>query len=195
MREIPRTQEPRGLWKLNLASLRCCVNFQRADHANLLMAGNIAIDGVVAGLQIAHCELAVSPGDTGSLLAITWPRESAITLSMSADEVEGGKPEPDPYVGLAVRLQLAPEFYDAVEDSAEGIRSANESSAPGYGTQGSVIANSGTARLQLMPPSNDLSMMWVPCSGSAPRSSGAPNEQYDGYGVSNRSKQRACPSD
>lgn len=44
------------LWMLNLASLRCCVNFQRADHAALLVAGNIAVDGVVARLQVAHCE-------------------------------------------------------------------------------------------------------------------------------------------
>jgi HAD superfamily hydrolase (TIGR01509 family) len=45
-------------------------------------------------------------------------------VAMSADEVEHGKPEPDPYVGLALRLQVAPGSCVAVEDSANGIRSA-----------------------------------------------------------------------
>lgn len=45
-------------------------------------------------------------------------------VAMSADEVEHGKPAPDPYLGLARRLGVSPPSCVAVEDSANGIRSA-----------------------------------------------------------------------
>ena len=45
-------------------------------------------------------------------------------VAMSADDVAHGKPEPDPYVELARRLAVAPRHCAAVEDSANGIRSA-----------------------------------------------------------------------
>lgn len=44
---------------------------------------------------------------------------------MSADEVASGKPAPDPYLGLAHRLATSPRSCVAVEDSANGIRSAH----------------------------------------------------------------------
>jgi HAD superfamily hydrolase (TIGR01509 family) len=45
-------------------------------------------------------------------------------VAMSADEVEHGKPAPDPYLGLARRMGVSPLSCVAVEDSANGIRSA-----------------------------------------------------------------------
>ena len=45
-------------------------------------------------------------------------------VAMSADEVARGKPFPDPYLGLARRMHLNQEVCAAVEDSANGIRSA-----------------------------------------------------------------------
>jgi len=45
-------------------------------------------------------------------------------VTVSSDEVERGKPAPDVYVEAARRLGVAPERCAAVEDSANGIRSA-----------------------------------------------------------------------
>jgi HAD superfamily hydrolase (TIGR01509 family) len=45
-------------------------------------------------------------------------------IAMSADDVARGKPEPDPYIELALRLGHKPEECAAVEDSANGIKSA-----------------------------------------------------------------------
>ena len=45
-------------------------------------------------------------------------------VTVSSEEVERGKPAPDVYVEAARRLGVAPELCAAVEDSANGIRSA-----------------------------------------------------------------------
>ncbi len=45
-------------------------------------------------------------------------------VTVSSEEVERGKPAPDVYVEAARRLGVAPERCAAVEDSANGIRSA-----------------------------------------------------------------------
>ena len=45
-------------------------------------------------------------------------------VTVSSEEVERGKPAPDVYVEAARRLGTAPERCAAVEDSANGIRSA-----------------------------------------------------------------------
>ncbi len=50
--------------------------------------------------------------------------EDSFQVAMSADEVERGKPAPDPYLGLARRMGVSPDACVAVEDSANGIRSA-----------------------------------------------------------------------
>lgn len=44
--------------------------------------------------------------------------------TVSSEEVERGKPAPDVYVEAARRLGIAPERVVAIEDSANGIRSA-----------------------------------------------------------------------
>ncbi len=45
-------------------------------------------------------------------------------VAMSADDVARGKPDPDPYIELAHRMGVATDHSAAVEDSANGIRSA-----------------------------------------------------------------------
>jgi HAD superfamily hydrolase (TIGR01509 family) len=44
--------------------------------------------------------------------------------TVSSEEVERGKPAPDVYLEAALRLGVAPEHVVAIEDSANGIRSA-----------------------------------------------------------------------
>jgi HAD superfamily hydrolase (TIGR01509 family) len=46
-------------------------------------------------------------------------------VTVSSEEVPRGKPEPDVYVEAARRLGVAPERCAAVEDSANGLRSAH----------------------------------------------------------------------
>jgi HAD superfamily hydrolase (TIGR01509 family) len=50
-------------------------------------------------------------------------RSFAVTLS--SEEVGNGKPEPDVYLEVARRLEVDPDACVAVEDSENGIRSAN----------------------------------------------------------------------
>ena len=45
-------------------------------------------------------------------------------VTVSSEEVERGKPAPDVYVEAARRLEVRPENVVAIEDSANGIRSA-----------------------------------------------------------------------
>jgi HAD superfamily hydrolase (TIGR01509 family) len=45
--------------------------------------------------------------------------------TVSSEEVERGKPAPDVYLEAARRLEVAPERAAAIEDSHNGIRSAN----------------------------------------------------------------------
>ncbi len=45
-------------------------------------------------------------------------------VTVSSEEVERGKPAPDVYLEAALRLDVPPERAAAVEDSANGIRSA-----------------------------------------------------------------------
>jgi beta-phosphoglucomutase-like phosphatase (HAD superfamily) len=45
-------------------------------------------------------------------------------VTVSSEEVERGKPAPDVYLEAARRLEVSPERVAAIEDSANGIRSA-----------------------------------------------------------------------
>jgi HAD superfamily hydrolase (TIGR01509 family) len=56
------------------------------------------------------------------LSAAGWSGEFA--ASVSSEEVERGKPAPDVYLEAARRLGVRPENVVAIEDSANGIRSA-----------------------------------------------------------------------
>jgi HAD superfamily hydrolase (TIGR01509 family) len=70
--------------------------------------------GLVSGSPAELIEL------TLELMGLT----DCFEVAMSADEVAHGKPTPDPYLELAHRLGLDPALCVAVEDSANGIRSA-----------------------------------------------------------------------
>lgn len=70
--------------------------------------------GVVSGSPRVLIELVLDLLDVSGCFAV----------AMSADEVARGKPDPDPYLELARRLGAAPHSCAAVEDSANGIRSA-----------------------------------------------------------------------
>jgi HAD superfamily hydrolase (TIGR01509 family) len=50
--------------------------------------------------------------------------EEKFETTVSSEEVERGKPAPDVYLEAARRLELGPQACAAVEDSANGIRSA-----------------------------------------------------------------------
>lgn len=87
------------------------------------------IDGAVPAVRhlAASFHLGLVSGSPQSLIALVlrlMGLADCFEVAMSADEVEHGKPDPDPYVGLALRLQVAPDACAAVEDSANGIRSA-----------------------------------------------------------------------
>jgi beta-phosphoglucomutase-like phosphatase (HAD superfamily) len=70
--------------------------------------------GLVSGSPLSLIRLVLE------LTALT----DSFQVAMSSDDVERGKPAPDPYLGLARRLGVSPESCVAVEDSANGIRSA-----------------------------------------------------------------------
>jgi HAD superfamily hydrolase (TIGR01509 family) len=87
------------------------------------------IDGAVPAVRklAASFRLGLVSGSPASLIRLVLHLTGlapCFEVAMSADEVEHGKPEPDPYVGLAARLEVAPQSCLAVEDSANGIRSA-----------------------------------------------------------------------
>jgi HAD superfamily hydrolase (TIGR01509 family) len=50
---------------------------------------------------------------------------NSFRASISSEEVAGGKPAPDVYLAAAERLGIDPRHCVAVEDSANGLRSAN----------------------------------------------------------------------
>jgi HAD superfamily hydrolase (TIGR01509 family) len=62
-----------------------------------------------------------------------------IDFSISFDDVENGKPHPEPYATAAERLGLAPGIVAAVEDSATGAASAKAAGMRVFG----VLAEGG----------------------------------------------------
>jgi HAD superfamily hydrolase (TIGR01509 family) len=55
--------------------------------------------------------------------------QDSFEVAMSADDVQHGKPMPDPYLELARRLNIAPATAAVVEDSGNGIRSGHAAGA------------------------------------------------------------------
>jgi HAD superfamily hydrolase (TIGR01509 family) len=87
------------------------------------------IDGAVETVRALapRFRLGLASGSPPELIALTlqlMELTECVDVAMSADEVQHGKPMPDPYVELARRLRLDPAVCVAVEDSANGIRSA-----------------------------------------------------------------------
>jgi HAD superfamily hydrolase (TIGR01509 family) len=87
------------------------------------------IDGA-AGVVRALAErfrLGLVSGSPPALITLTLKLmgvSDCFEVAMSADDVQRGKPMPDPYLELARRMRLDPRVCAAVEDSANGIRSA-----------------------------------------------------------------------
>ena len=76
--------------------------------------------------------LGLVSGSPQALIALTlglMDVAECIEVAMSADDVERGKPMPDPYLELARRMHLDPHVCAAVEDSGNGIRSASAAGA------------------------------------------------------------------
>lgn len=93
------------------------------------------IEGAVTAVRrlATHAALGLVSGSPQRLIELLLGLMSirdAFQVVMSADEVEKGKPAPDPYLGLARRLEAAPADCVAVEDSANGILSAYAAGMP-----------------------------------------------------------------
>ncbi len=88
-----------------------------------LMPGAV---GAVRGLA-ARWPLGLASSSLGSLISAVLDAASlraSFVAVMSAEQVARGKPAPDIYLAVADRLGRRPERCAAVEDSANGLRSA-----------------------------------------------------------------------
>lgn len=117
------------------------------DELGVELAPNQISDAVVARLQARYREhLPLLPGARETVIGLTerWPLGLAssanrqiidlvlelaglrdcFTTTVSSEEVPRGKPAPDVYQQAARQLSFSPEQCAAVEDSANGIRSA-----------------------------------------------------------------------
>ncbi len=82
--------------------------------------------GAVRGLS-GRWRLAVASSAPKSLIETVLDASGlrpAFAASVSSEEVRRGKPFPDVYLEAAARLGVPPEKCAAVEDSANGLRSA-----------------------------------------------------------------------
>lgn len=87
------------------------------------------IDGAVEAVRrlAGRWPLGLASSSNRPLIDLALDRMGVAELfraTVSSEEVERGKPAPDVYVEAARRLGVAPEQTAAVEDSANGIRSA-----------------------------------------------------------------------
>jgi HAD superfamily hydrolase (TIGR01509 family) len=117
------------------------------DELGVPMAVDDINEAVVATLERRYREaLPLIPGAVGAVrrLAERWPlglasssnrpiidlvlREAGIadrfTVTVSSEEVAGGKPAPDVYLEAARQLDADPRQAVAIEDSSNGLRSA-----------------------------------------------------------------------
>jgi HAD superfamily hydrolase (TIGR01509 family) len=99
------------------------------DLASEYRQGLPVIEGAVSTVRRLAAQTAVglvsgSPLSLIQLVLELTGLSDSFQVAMSADDVERGKPAPDPYLGLARRLGVSPGSCVAVEDSANGIRSA-----------------------------------------------------------------------
>jgi HAD superfamily hydrolase (TIGR01509 family) len=88
------------------------------------------IDGAVAAVKrlAAHWPLGVASSSNRELIDRVLEVSSLapyFKATVSSEEVERGKPAPDVYLEAARRLELEPSHTVAIEDSANGIRSAH----------------------------------------------------------------------
>jgi HAD superfamily hydrolase (TIGR01509 family) len=83
-------------------------------------------DGVVRNLA-RHYPMGIASGSPRVLIDLVLELAGltdCFACALSSDDVEHGKPAPDPYLELAMRLGFKPEDCAAIEDSGNGLRSA-----------------------------------------------------------------------
>ena len=90
----------------------------------------LLLDGAVAAVEglAREFRLAVASSSNRPLIEAVLAAagiSSLFEVTVSSEEVARGKPAPDVYLEAARRLGLAPEQCAAIEDSANGIRSAH----------------------------------------------------------------------
>ncbi|MEZ7755479.1 HAD-IA family hydrolase [Microbacterium paraoxydans] len=131
---------------------------ERADEATAdLLARELAVASATAGIPGAAALLAALPPDlwavaTSSNRAVATARMRgagipAPALLVAAEDVDRGKPAPDPYLRAARLLGRDPRDCVVFEDSAPGIRAAR---ASGAGLVVGVGAGSATAHPDLI---------------------------------------------
>ena len=88
------------------------------------------IDGAIDGVKrvAAHWPLGVASSSNRELIDQVLELSGlapSFNVTVSSEEVERGKPAPDVYLEAAHRLGVGPSRSAAIEDSANGIRSAH----------------------------------------------------------------------
>src|SRR6187431_797218 len=88
------------------------------------------VDGAVEAVRRLHAGFRLGLASSSNRPIIDAVLDAAgiaglFETTVSSEEVERGKPAPDVYVETARRLRVAPGACAAVEDSANGIRSAS----------------------------------------------------------------------
>jgi len=87
------------------------------------------VDGAVAAVERLAAELPLALASSSNRPLIDAVLETAgiaerFAATVSSEEVARGKPAPDVFLEAARRLEVTPERCAAVEDSANGLRSA-----------------------------------------------------------------------
>ncbi|WP_030170585.1 HAD family hydrolase [Spirillospora albida] len=75
-----------------------------------------------------HRPLGLSSSSPRALIDLVLARlglDALFRVTVSTEEVESGKPAPDGYLAVAAQMEVAPEQCLAIEDSANGLRSAH----------------------------------------------------------------------
>ena len=93
------------------------------DALRLLDGAVAAVEGLAREFRLAVASSSNRPLIEAVLAAAGI--SSLFEVTVSSEEVARGKPAPDVYLEAARRLGLAPEQCAAIEDSANGIRSAH----------------------------------------------------------------------
>ena len=109
--------------------------------------GIVMLPGAERALrELAGAPVAIATSCTAVLAAarIAAARVAAPTVLVTVDDVERGKPAPDPFLEAAARLGVAPELCLVVEDAPSGLEAAR---AAGCATL-AVATTSGAAELQ-----------------------------------------------
>jgi HAD superfamily hydrolase (TIGR01509 family) len=94
----------------------------RLQGVPVLPGANEALDRLGQAFRLGLATSAAGPVADAILARTGWRERFAVVVS--ADEVSRGKPAPDVYLRTLALLDTRPELAAAVEDSANGLRSA-----------------------------------------------------------------------